>query len=131
MKTSELKPGDIVTINYGPLNGSEDATVTAVREVGDRHVAEIEKCDGGEFDSLWSDSTETPTAIGWRLRSFSPTNRQTLTVSFEVDDDLTSERAADYRETILNALRFHAGVGNPDEDELQRIDALLNDVNRN
>ena len=56
--------------------------------------------------------------------------RQTLTLSFEVLDDLTSERAADYRATIVNALAFYAGVGNPDEDELQRIDKLLNDVNR-
>ena len=56
--------------------------------------------------------------------------RRTLTISFEVLDDLTSERAADYRETIVNALLFHAAVGNPDDAELQRIDRMLNDCNR-
>ena len=56
--------------------------------------------------------------------------RRTLSLSFEVLDDLTSERAADYRETIVEALAFYAGVGNPDADELQRIDKLLNDCNR-
>ncbi len=55
--------------------------------------------------------------------------RRTLTLTFEVLDDLTSERAADYRETVVNALAFYA-EGKPDEAERQRIDKLLNDCNR-
>lgn len=68
MKTKELKPGDILTINYGAMHGSEDAVVTAVRQVGEHTVAEVEKGDDHEFDSLWSDSVEGA-AIGWRLKA--------------------------------------------------------------
>jgi hypothetical protein len=67
MKTSELKPGDIVTINYGAMHGTEDATVTAVRDLDGNTVAEVEKGDDREFDSLWSDSTER--GIGWTLKA--------------------------------------------------------------
>jgi len=139
MKPSELKIGDTVTINYGAMHGSEDATVTRVGEFGGKSFAEIEKGDEREFDALWSDSTESPTAIGWRLKSFSPPRRQTVTVSFEViEDDMTSERAADYRAAIVDALDFYILERpnlDPDmtaEDEANRTlaDKLLLDCNR-
>ena len=54
-----------------------------------------------------------------------------LTVTFEVDDDLTSERAADYRETIVAGL---IAIGNLDPrahtvEQHEMADKLLNDVN--
>ncbi len=70
MKTIELKTGDIVTINYGAMHGSADYTVTSVRKLGGGPlggaVAELES-DDGEFDSLFSDSTER--GIGWTLKA--------------------------------------------------------------
>lgn len=57
---------------------------------------------------------------------------KTLTVTFEVDDDLTSERAADYRATIVQALQYTELDLDPHHhgDELEMIDHMLNDCNR-
>lgn len=58
--------------------------------------------------------------------------RRTLTLAFEViEDDMTSEQAADYRETIVNALAQYRVFGRLKGDELRRCDKLLNDCNRN
>lgn len=135
MKTIELKTGDTVTINYGAMHGSTDYTVTHVRTFGGgpRGSATAELVDeDGETYSIFSDSTENPTAIGWRLKSFSADRRrQNVSVSFEViEDDMTSEQAADYRETIVNALAQYHVFGRLKGDELRRCDKLLNDCNR-
>ena len=47
--------------------------------------------------------------------------RRTLTLAFEViEDDMTSEQAADYRETIVNALAQYRVFGRLKGDELRR-----------
>jgi len=56
-----------------------------------------------------------------------------LTLTFEVNDDLTSERIAEYRATVIHALNF--AMSNADWDARQHdghfslTDKLLNDVN--
>jgi len=143
MKTIELKTGDTVTINYGAMHGSTDYTVKHVRTFGGgprgSATAELQS-DDGETTSITSDSTETPTAIGWRLKSFSADRRrQTVTVSFEViEDDMTSERAADYRAAIVDALDFYIlerpnldpDMTAEDEENRTLADKLLQDCNR-
>ena len=58
-----------------------------------------------------------------------------LTLTFEVHDDLTSEREAEYRETVLDALALIANIDidepDPaDEENRDRADKMLNDWER-
>jgi hypothetical protein len=69
--------------------------------------------------------------------------KKTLTVTFEVDDDLTSERAADYRASMVEAMSKHqenyleaVRMIGPEQVDCDAafnavlIDKLLNDCNR-
>jgi len=51
-----------------------------------------------------------------------------LTVSFHVKDDLTSERAAEYKQVIVNALEKHSTRCSHTRE---LIDKMLNDCYRN
>jgi len=53
--------------------------------------------------------------------------QRTLTISFQVKDDLTSERSAEYRQVIIAALEDYYG-GSKEAQKL--VDKLLNDYYR-
>lgn len=60
--------------------------------------------------------------------------KQTLTLTFEVDDDLTSERAAEYRAAVIHALSCvqdgdAPSRGDGDVEHYPLVCKLLNDVN--
>ena len=59
------------------------------------------------------------------------TNRQKITVTFEViDDDLPSERRAQYRQAIIDAMAAYRGSVGDDIDEFGR-DNIDDDMLRN
>ncbi len=59
------------------------------------------------------------------------TRKRTILIPFEVlEDDLPSERSADYRQTIVAALSHYHAHTVGDADEMRLADKLLHDCYR-
>ncbi len=54
-----------------------------------------------------------------------------ITITYEVHDDLTSERVSEYREIVTEALDAYQDLGLATDDQKVLIDKMLHDYERN